>query len=94
MACKGLDGLASADIPVLGVGVDGTGDEGVVVGKERETHDVTIVTLELADLDTTLNVPQHAGSITRGGDDLLVVDKAAAREVSSVGVQFTAHLQV
>lgn len=43
-----------------------------------------------ADLDTTLNVPEHAGRVTGGGDDLLVVNEAAAGKVAGVGVELTA----
>lgn len=59
MANEGGGGLASADIPVLGVGVDGTGDEGVVVGEEGEAHDVSIVASELADLERGLETEKN-----------------------------------
>ena len=38
-----------------------------------------------------LNVPQHAGHVTAGGEDLIVVEEAAAGEVARVSGQLPRH---
>jgi hypothetical protein len=37
---------------------------------------------------TSLDVPQHAGHITRAGDDLPVIDKPTAAEITRMCAQF------
>ena len=44
---------------------------------------------ELDDADTSLDIPQHAGHVTRRGNDLAVVDESTAAEVTRVSTQFT-----
>lgn len=41
-------------------------------------------------LNASFDVPEHASGITRRGDDLLVVNEAAARKVASVSVELAA----
>lgn len=85
VSSKGLDGLASTDIPQLGKGIAGTRDEGVLVGRvEADAHDISEVIGELDNLAASLNVPLHAGHVTRRGENTPVVDEAAARQVACV----------
>lgn len=85
VARKGLHGLAGADIPQLGEGVAGAGDEGVLVGGvDADAHDIAQVVRELGDFGTGLDIPLHAGHVAGRGEDAAVVDKSAAREVSRV----------
>lgn len=85
VAGKGLNGLASSNIPKLSESVAGTRDKGVLVGwVEANAHDIAKMIGELGDLLAGLNVPLHASHVTRRGEDAAVVDEAAAGEVTGV----------
>lgn len=42
--------------------------------------------------NASLDVPEHAGHVAGRGDDLSVIDKSTAREITGVGTQFTGTL--
>lgn len=89
MSSKSLHGLSGTDIPELGEGVAGTGDEDVLVGRvDADRHDIAEVIRELGHLGTRLDIPQHARHISGRGEDAAIIDKAAAREVTRVSGQF------
>jgi len=88
VSSEGLDALASPHVPQLGGGIASSRDEGVlVVGVDRQAHDVSIVVRELHHLDVGFDIPEDAGHVSRGGDDSSVIQKSAAREISGVGVE-------
>lgn len=85
VAGKSLDRLSGTDIPELGERVAGTGDEGVLVGGiQADAHDIAEMVGKLGDLLARLNVPFHAGHVTRRGEDAAVVDESTAREITGV----------
>jgi hypothetical protein len=53
-----------------------------------EPHNIASVVTEFYDPYTGFDVPEHAGHITRAGDDLTVVDKSAATEITRVSAEF------
>lgn len=62
---KGLDGLASSNIPELRKRIAGTRDEGVLVGGiDADAHDVAQMVGKLGDLGSRLDIPLHARHIT------------------------------
>ena len=82
---KCLHGLAGTDIPQLGEGVASTRNEDVLVGRvDADRHHVTQVVGKFGDLGSGLDVPEHTGHITGGGDDTAVIDEATAGKVSRV----------
>jgi len=91
MASEGLRGFPRPNVPVLGVRVDGARDECVIGREEAERHHVTVMASEFSHLDTALDVPKHASSVTRGRDNLFVVNEATAGKVTRVGVEFSAN---
>lgn len=48
---------------------------------------------ELDHTNTSLNIPEHTGHVARGGDDLTVVDEAAATKVARVGAELPGAFQ-
>jgi len=82
---KCLHGLASTDIPQLGEGVTGTGDEDVLVGwVDANRHHITQMIGKLGNLGARFDIPQHTSHVTRRSDDAAIIDKAAAGEVTGV----------
>lgn len=62
---KGLNGLASSNIPELRKRITSTRDEGVLVGWiDANAHDVAQMIGELGDLSSSLDIPLHACHIT------------------------------
>jgi hypothetical protein len=55
-------------------------------------HNVAGVITKLHYSDASLNVPEHAGHVTGGSDDLTIVDEPTAREIAGVGTQLTRAL--
>ena len=49
---------------------------------------------ELDDADTSLDIPQHAGHVTRRGNDLAVVEETAATKVARVSAKLAGTLDV
>lgn len=91
---EGLLTLAVANVPELGGRVAGPRYEGSLVGRERERHDVTRVARELTALLTGLDVPEGASHITRAGQDLVVIQEAAAGQVARVSWQLTRYAYI
>jgi len=91
MAVEGLRGLARSDIPMLGVRIDSASDERIVMREERKAHHIAVVAGEFSDLHAAFNIPQHARSITRGSDDLLVIEESAAGKVARMSIELSAH---
>lgn len=83
-----LDALAGADIPDFGGKVAGARDKDVLLGEDGQAHDITSVIQELDQLCTGLDIPEKARDVAGGGQDLLIVQEAAAREVARVRAQF------
>lgn len=59
-----------------------------LVAAQHPPHDITSVVTEFHIARTSLNVPQHAGHITRAGDNLTVIDKPTAAEITGMCAQF------
>ena len=57
-------------------------------------HHITSVVAELDQSHAGLDVPEHAGHVTGGGDDMAVIEETAAAEVAGVGAEFTGTLEV
>lgn len=57
-------------------------------------HHVPSVVAELRYSDTGFNIPEHAGHIATGSDDLAVAEEATATEITGVSREFlgTLHL--
>lgn len=90
VASKGLDGLASANIPELSKGIASTGDEGILVGRvETDAHDVAKVIGKLCDALASLDIPFDTGHVARRCEDAAIIDETAAGEVSGVARQLT-----
>ena len=77
----------SAKIPELSRSIDGTRDKCVAV--DRDTHNITIVTLEALDGSSSVDIPQNAGGVTRGGKNFIIIYEAAAREITFVVLKFS-----
>ena len=85
MAQVSLGALSGPDIPNLGGGVAGSRNEHVLVGGgDGKGHDITVVVPEGGDSLTLLDIPVDAGGVSGGGDDVALVDEAAAGQVTVV----------
>mmetsp|Transcript_44876 Transcript_44876/g.124459 ORF Transcript_44876/g.124459 Transcript_44876/m.124459 type:complete len:423 (+) Transcript_44876:439-1707(+) len=78
--------------PHLGGRVARARDERLSAAGDRNAHHVAIVFRVLLLLRAGGDVPQHATHVARRGEDLLVVDEAAARQVARVGRELTRDL--
>ena len=99
MASQCHGAFPSANIPDLGGGVAGAGDEHVRVdrGKDREGHDVSLVVGEGGLRLAQFNVPEHAEGVSRGGQNRTFVEESAAGKVAIVVGQLavgTHHLRL
>jgi len=89
---KGLHGLSGTDVPKLGECIASTRDEYVLVRRvDADGHDVAEVVSELGDLRSRLDIPQHAGHVSRGRNYSAVVDEATAGQVARVPREFSCH---
>jgi hypothetical protein len=59
-----------------------------LISARHPPHDITSVVTEFHIARTSLDVPQHAGHITRAGDNLAVIDKPTAAEITRMCAQF------
>lgn len=84
VALESLDALTRSDIPVLCSRVAGAANKGIFIGGDRDTHDVAAVVRKLRDLAAALHVPEDAGHVAAGREDLGVVDEPAAADVPRV----------
>ena len=57
-------------------------------------HYVPSVVAELHNADTSLDIPEHAGHISRTGDNLAVIEESAAAEITRMSAQFASTLDV
>ncbi len=57
-------------------------------------HHITSVVAELNNANTSLNIPQHTGHVTRGRDNLAVVEETAATQITRVGAELAGALDV
>jgi len=90
MCGEGLCTLLLPDIPHFGKGVARAGDKHVVIdGIQAEAHDVAEMIGKVVNFGASLDIPEHAGHIARGGEDTSIVDEAAAREISRMTGKFT-----
>jgi len=91
---EGVSALARLDVPDLSGGITSTRDEDVLVRGDSTRHDITLVTLVFTavfgDLGSSFNIPKNASHVTRGGNDLLLVEESTARKETSVGAEFSA----
>lgn len=85
VAGKGLDSLAGANVPQLGESIARARNEGVLVGRvEADAHDVAEVVGELGNFLARLDVPLHAGHVTRRSQYGAIIDEATAGEVTGM----------
>lgn len=90
MAGERLHRLARSYIPELRKRVTCARDKDVGVGRvDADTHHVTQMVGKLGNFAAGFNVPQHTGHVARRGDDLAVVHKATAGDVSRVSRQLS-----
>jgi len=94
MSSERLGSLAAPDVPQLGGCIASTRYEDILVGAEGQTHNIPSVVTELYNADTSLNIPEHAGHITRAGDNLTVIEESATTEITGMSAQFTGTLDV
>lgn len=92
MTLEGLDALAGSDIPVLCSSVAGATHERVFIGGDRDAHDIAAVVRELRDLAAALDIPEDAGHVTAGREDLGIVDEPAAADVPRVPRELSVRL--
>ena len=57
-------------------------------------HHITSVIVELDYPNAGLDIPQHAGHVARTGDNLAIVEEAAAAEVPRMGAKLPGTLDV
>lgn len=87
-----LHALLLSDVPELSKGIAGARDELVRVERVyAQAHDIAQMVGEFVDLGACLKVPEHAGHVTRGGEDLPVTDESAAAEVTRVAGELSSH---
>lgn len=80
-----LNTLAIAQIPDLGSGIDTSGNKDVLIGgANSQGHDICPVIGECFEGVPGIDIPEYAGGIAGGGDDVLFTDESAAAEVSIV----------
>jgi hypothetical protein len=91
---EGVSALARLDVPNLGGGVASTRDEDVLVWGDGARHDVTLVALVFTtvfgDLCACLDIPKDACHVSRGGNDLLLVEESTARKETGVSAELSA----
>lgn len=88
---EGLSADSRTDVPELSSVIASTRDEEVLVGGDGDAHNVGSVLGKFANLGSSLNIPLHAKHITRSRHNLLLRQESAARQISSVRIQLTAH---
>ena len=49
---------------------------------------------KLYNTDARLYIPQHAGHITRAGNNLAVIEETAATEITGMSAQFASTLDI
>jgi hypothetical protein len=87
---KGLNGLASSDIPELGERIAGTGNEDILIRWiYADGHDITKMVSEFSNLGASLDIPEHTGHIARGSEDAAIIYEATAGEVSRMAGELT-----
>lgn len=84
VASEGLPAHPFSHIPEFSGSITSTGHKQPGVRSEREAHDVPGVSRERGRLLTRLNVPQSTGGVSRAGNNLIVVQEAAAGQVTCV----------
>jgi len=89
---EGLRRATAANIPQLGRCITSARNKDVLVGAEGQAHHVPGVVAELDHPHAGFDVPEHAGHITRTGDNLPVIDEPAAAEVTGVGAELASTL--
>jgi len=92
VASEGLRCTTAAYIPQLGRGIASTRDEDILVGAEGQAHNVPGVVTELDHPHAGFDIPEHAGHVTRTGDNLPVVDESAATEITGVRAELSSTL--
>jgi len=91
MSGEGLHAFSSTKIPKFGSGITSTRNEMVLVRRNGNAHNITIVVREFGKLCSLFNIPQDASHVATASNDLAIVEEAAAGEVSDVGVELAAH---
>ena len=81
--------LLLPNVPKLGKGITGAGDELVVVERiDTQAHHITKMVCEFMNSCAGFDVPKNAGHITGGSENSTVVDEATAGQVARVPGQF------
>jgi len=91
MAGECLNTVATTNIPQLSRSIASSRNEGLLVWGEREWHDVPCVACKGGHLLPSLYVPQYAGHVPTGGQDLIVIQKSAATQIPGVAWQLSGH---
>ena len=92
VALERLNALARPNIPVLCSSVARAAHKGIFVGRDRDAHDIAAVVRKLRNLASALDVPQDAGHVAAGGEDLRVVNEPAAADVARVARELAVRL--
>lgn len=56
---------------------------------DADAHDVSKMVCELGHLRASLYIPLHTGHVARGGEDIAIIDEAAARKISGMTREFS-----
>jgi len=94
VSAEGLTTHPVPDIPQFSESVAAARHERAMVGSQRQRHDVSRVAGVRLHLLARLHVPQRARHVAGRRDDLVVVEKPAAGEISLVAGQLTRHSHV
>jgi len=92
VALERLDALPVSKIPQFRGSITSARDKGVLIRRiDRDAHNVAVVVAKLGNFGARLYIPENASHIPGAGDDLPVVQEAAAREVTSMRLQLSAN---
>lgn len=76
-------------IPELRRRITAPGHEVVLGIEDRDTHDIVLMIREDGFRLSGLHIPEDAGGITAGGQDLIISDEACTAEIPFVTCEFT-----
>lgn len=79
MASKSLNSLSGTNIPQFGESITGARDKRVVVSwVDADAHNISQMIRKFGYLGTRLNIPFHAGHVSRRGQDGPIVEESTA----------------
>jgi len=91
VAGEGLNAAASSDIPEFRGGIAAARDKSETIVAECNGHDISCMADEGGRLLACFDVPESTGHVPARCDNLRVVDKAAAGQISGVTWKLAGH---